>query len=110
MASPTYETYKGKSGYRFNLKSGNGEIILTSESYASNSGMHRAIRSVKRNSSKESNYERKKARNGQNYFVLKSTNNQVIGTSETYSSTAKMENGIKSVKANAKKAKPAPRK
>ncbi len=110
MASPVFEFYKGKSGYRFNLKSGNGEIILTSESYASNSGMHRAIRSVKRNSGKDGNYERKKARDGKQYFVLKATNSQVIGTSETYSSTAKMENGIKSVKANAKKAKPSLRK
>lgn len=110
MANPIYEFYKGKGGYRFNLKSGNGETILTSESYASNSGMHRAIRSVKRNSGKDSNYERKKARNGQSYFVLKATNNQVIGTSETYSSAKKMENGIKSVKANARKAKPKLRK
>lgn len=109
MANPIFEHYKGKGGYRFNLKSGNGEIILSSESYASSSGMHRAIRSVKRNSGKDGNYDRKKARNGQHYFVLKATNNQVIGTSETYSSSTKMENGIKSVKANAKKAKPSRR-
>lgn len=106
MASPVFEYYKSKGSYRFNLKSGNGEIILSSESYASSSGMHRAIRSVQRNSGSDANYERKKARNGQHYFVLKAANKQVIGTSETYSSSTKMENGIKSVKANAKKAKP----
>ena len=35
------------------------------------------------------------------HFVLKAANNQVIGTSEMYSSAAALENGIASVKATA---------
>jgi uncharacterized protein YegP (UPF0339 family) len=44
---------------------------------------------------------RKTAKDGSRYFTLTATNGQVIGTSETYSSAAAMENGIASVKANA---------
>ena len=42
-----------------------------------------------------------KAKDGSPYFNLKSSNGQVIGTSEMYSSTSAMENGIVSVKNNA---------
>ncbi len=46
-------------------------------------------------------FERKAAKNGQPMFNLKAANNEVIGTSETYSSEAARDNGIASVKKNA---------
>ena len=49
-------------------------------------------------------FDRCEAKNGSPYFCLKSSNGQVIGNSEMYSSKSAMENGIASVKKNAPKA------
>jgi uncharacterized protein len=93
---------KGSSGqYRFNLKAGNGEIILSSETYQTKQGAKNGIESVKTNAPNDARYERKTASNNQPYFVLKAANGEAIGRSETYSSTSAMENGIESVKRNA---------
>ncbi|MBX2977521.1 MAG: YegP family protein [Ignavibacteriaceae bacterium] len=87
--------------FYFNLKAGNGEVILTSEQYVSKSGAENGINSVKSNAPYDANYERKKATNDQFYFVLKASNGQTIGKSELYKTSAGMENGIQSVKNNA---------
>jgi uncharacterized protein YegP (UPF0339 family) len=89
------------SQYMFNLKAGNNEIILTSETYSSKAAAENGIASVRANAADDKNYERKTAANGTPFFVLKSPNGETIGKSETYSSVAGMENGIKSVKENA---------
>jgi len=97
-----FELKKTEAGkYRFNLKAGNGEIILSSESYESKSGAENGIESVKKNAPDDVRYDRKTSSGGQPYFVLKAGNGEAIGRSETYSSTSAMENGINSVKSNA---------
>lgn len=49
-----YELYKDGSGqFRFRLKAGNGEVIATSEGYASKSGAQNGIDSVKRNAASD---------------------------------------------------------
>ena len=87
--------------FRFNLKASNGQVILTSELYTEKRGALNGIESVKRNAPINERYERKANKNGEPYFVLKASNGQVVGQSETYSSTAAMEGGIESVKKNA---------
>lgn len=89
------------SGYRFNLKADNGQVILTSEIYTSKSGCQNGIDSVKANAKEDSNYERKTSTNNKYYFNLKAGNGQVIGTSEMYETASGRENGIESVKSNA---------
>src|SRR5687767_3755070 len=97
-----FEIKKGSSGqYRFNLKAGNGEIILSSEQYLSKQGAEGGIASVRSTAPYDSRYERRQASSGQPYFVLKAFNGEIIGRSETYSSTYSMEMGIESVKRNA---------
>lgn len=97
-----FEIKKGSSGkYRFNLKAGNGEIILSSETYESKNGAEKGVESVKTNAPDDARYERKTASNGQPFFVLKAANGEPIGRSETYSSSSAMEGGIESVKRNA---------
>ncbi len=92
----------GKDGkYYFSLKADNGEIILSSEAYSSSSGCDNGIGSVKANAPDDSKYTRLKAKNGEDYFTLKAANGEVLGKSETYKSSAGMENGIASVKKNA---------
>lgn len=84
----------------FNLKAGNGQVILTSERYKARDSALNGIESVRANSPIEERYERRENSKGEPYFILKAANAQEIGRSEYYSSPAAMENGIASVKAN----------
>lgn len=97
-----FELKKTASGqFMFNLKAGNGQIILTSETYESKQGAENGINSVKANAPHDERFERKTASNDSPFFNLRAANNQVIGRSEMYSSEAARENGIESVKTNA---------
>jgi uncharacterized protein YegP (UPF0339 family) len=50
MPEPVFEWYKDKAGkFRFRLKAANGEVIATSEGYASKEGCVNGIESVKKN-------------------------------------------------------------
>ncbi|MEP3209264.1 MAG: YegP family protein [Maribacter sp.] len=100
-----FEIKKDKSGqFRFNLKAGNHQVILSSEAYKTRASCDNGIESVRKNSKNDKMFERKTAKDGSPYFNLKSTNGQVIGSSEMYSSKSSMENGIASVVKNAPKA------
>lgn len=102
----TFVLETGKSGkVRFNLRSGNHQVILSSETYDNKSSAQNGIESVRKNSTDDANYVRKKAKDGSSYFVLKAKNGETIGKSEMYKSPSGMENGIKSVAANAPGAK-----
>jgi uncharacterized protein YegP (UPF0339 family) len=90
--------------FRFNLHAGNGEIILTSESYVKKASALNGIESVKKNSLADGRYDKLTNKGGKPYFNLKATNGQIIGTSEAYSSESARDHGIESVKANAAKA------
>jgi len=96
-----FEIYQDAKGeYRFRLKAGNGETILSGEGYKSRASCDTGVASVQKNSSDGSRYERKESTNGKPYFLLKAANHQVIGQSAMYSSTDAMEKGIKSVMTN----------
>lgn len=87
--------------FRFVLKAGNGETILTSELYKAKTSALNGIDSVKKNAPLDERYERKVDKGGHPRFNLKAANHEIIGTSESYSSEAARDNGIASVKANA---------
>ncbi len=87
--------------FRFNLHAGNGEVILTSESYVAKASANNGIESVKKNAPDDARYDRLTNKAGAPYFNLLATNGQIIGTSESYSSVSARENGIESVKKNA---------
>lgn len=92
---------KRKNGeYQFNLKAGNGQVILASEGYSTKSACENGIESVIKNGSDDNRYDRKTSTNGKFYFNLKAGNGQIIGSSEMYESEASRENGIESVKKN----------
>ena len=104
--SAKYQLKKSTSGqFMFNLKAGNGEVILTSELYVNKEGANTGIESVRKNSGDDARYERKQSKNGQPYFVLKAVNGEIIGKSEMYSSASAMEHGIDSVKKNGPEAR-----
>ncbi|MBR5389941.1 MAG: YegP family protein [Clostridia bacterium] len=105
-----------KSGVKFNLKAGNGEIIATSEIYNSDEACKNGIESVRRNApvapvenqtvegyqvEKHPKFEVYADKAGEFRFRLKATNGQIIAISEGYKAMASCMNGIESVKKNA---------
>ena len=97
-----YELSKSNDGqFRFVLKAGNGEIILTSELYKAKKSAEGGIASVQAHGAADANYKRKSAANGKHFFNLMATNHHVIGTSQMYASEQARDAGIASVKSNA---------
>lgn len=93
-----FEVFKDKAGeHRFHLKAGNGEIILTSEGYNEKAGCANGIESVKRNAANPDRFRKSTTESGKFRFNLTAANNQVIGTSQNYSSESGRDNGIESV-------------
>lgn len=97
-----FTIFSGKSGKTyFNLKAGNGEIILASQGYVDKSGARNGVVSVKNNAGNPARFEKKVASNGKFHFSLKAGNGQIIGNSEMYDSEKARDAGIASVAANA---------
>ena len=97
-----FELYSDKAGeFRFRLKAGNGEIILSSEGYKKRASAMNGIESVKTNAANDARYEKKAGSSGKFSFNLKAANGQVIGTSQSYKSESGRDNGVESVKKNA---------
>ena len=96
-----FELGKSSDGqFRFVLKAGNAETILTSELYKGKSSAENGVASIQANCADDARYERKSSSNGKFFFNLKAANHQIIGTSQMYASEASRENGIASVKTN----------
>jgi len=101
-----FECYKDKAGeFRFRLKAGNGEVILSSEGYKAKSGCTNGIESVKKNASSPDRFVKKKTDSGKYRFNLTASNGQVIGSSQNYDSESGCNNGMKSVARSADGAK-----
>ena len=97
-----FELYTDKAGeFRFRLKAGNGENILASEGYKAKASATNGIESVKKNAADDARFEKKETAGGKYMFNLKSTNGQVVGTSQSYESASGRDNGIASVMKNA---------
>ena len=107
---------KTNTGIKFDLKAGNGEVIATSEVYASEASCLKGVASVQKNApvaavedqtvegyavEKHPKFEMYVDKAGEFRFRLKATNGQVIAVSEGYKAKASCENGIASVKKNA---------
>jgi len=101
-----FETFKDSAGkHRFRLKSGNGEIILTSQAYSAKAGCVNGIESVRKHAIDIANFEKKESGSDKFMFNLKASNQQIIGTSQSYKSASGRDKGIESVKQNAPAAK-----
>jgi hypothetical protein len=105
------------SGYKFDLKANNGETIATSEVYSSKSACLGGVESVKNNapvaavedqtadpvvSAKNPKFEVYADKAGEFRFRLKARNGEIIAVSEGYKSKSSCQNGIESVRKNAK--------
>ncbi len=104
-----------KTGIKFDLKAGNGEVIATSEVYTAEKSCLNGIESVKKNcvadvedqtvegyaELKNPKFEVYLDKAGEFRFRLKARNGEIIATSEGYKAKASCLNGIESVKKNA---------
>ena len=106
------------TGFKFDLKAGNGETIATSEVYTTEAACLNGIESVKKNcigevedqtveevvAVKHPKFEVYTDKAGEFRFRLKARNGEVIAVSEGYTAKAGCLNGIESVKKNAPEA------
>lgn len=94
-----FELFKSDKNdkFYFNLKAGNGQVILSSQGYANKTGAKNGIASVQKNGNNPDNYERKVAANGKHHFSLLAANKQIVGSSQMYASKDGMEKGIQAV-------------
>ena len=107
---------KTNTGVKFDLKATNGQVIATSEVYASDAACKKGIESVAKNApiaavedqtvggyavEKHPKFEIYTDKAGEFRFRLKATNGQVIATGEGYKTHANCLNGVESVKKNA---------
>jgi uncharacterized protein YegP (UPF0339 family) len=104
MAAKFEITQRKNGDYQFNLKSGNGQVILTSQGYKSKKTCLEGVESVKKNAAVAEHFEKNVTASGKPYFNLKATNGQIIGSSEMYSGESARDNGIASVAKNAPEA------
>lgn len=96
-----YELTNSSDGqFRFVLKAGNAETILTSELYKTRASAENGISSVQNNCQADERYDRKESANNKFYFNLKAANHQIIGSSQMYATAAARDKGIESVKNN----------
>ena len=97
-----FELKKSQNGkFHFNLKAGNGQVILSSEMYETKPAASNGIESIKKNAAEESRFEKRVNSKNEPFFILKAGNGQEVGRSEYYSSESAMNNGIESVRKNA---------
>ena len=107
---------EAKTGSKFNLVAGNGEVIASSQIYKSESGLKNGIASVQKNAPKAAienqtvegyatekhpKFEVYADKAGEFRFRLKATNGQIIAVSEGYKALKSCLNGIASVQKNA---------
>jgi uncharacterized protein YegP (UPF0339 family) len=89
-----FTVFEGQNGlYYFNLKAGNGEIVLQSQAYSSEADAMNGCFSVAESGVNSKNYDVKTSADGGAYFNLKAANNEIIGTSEVYSSKSNARRG-----------------
>ena len=110
-----FEVKQVKTGIKFNLKAGNGEIIATSEIYTTEAACLNGIESVRRSCVgpvedqtvegfevlKHPKFEMYRDKAGEFRFRLKAKNGEIIAVGESYKAKASCLNGIESIKKNA---------
>ena len=105
-----------KTGFVFNLKAGNGEVIATSEVYTTEAACMKGVESVRKNAAEAKledqtvaevatvtnpKFELYTDKAGEFRFRLKARNGEIIAVSEGYKAKASCLNGIDSVRRNA---------
>ncbi len=106
---------EGKTGFRFNVKAGNGAVVATSEIYKTEDACRKGAQSVAKNApiaaledqtkagfatEKNPKFEVYLDKAGEYRFRLKAGNGEIILVGESYKAHASCMNGIASVRRN----------
>ena len=104
------------TGFKFDLKATNGQVILTSEVYTTKAACQNGVQSIMKNAPTANvedqtvegfetmthpKFEMYQDKAGEYRFRLKARNGEIIGVSEGYTTKANCVNGVESVKKNA---------
>ena len=108
--------YAVNTGFKFDLKATNGQVILTSEVYTTKAACQNGVQSIMKNAPAANvedqtvegfetmshpKFEMYQDKAGEYRFRLKARNGEIIGVSEGYTTKANCVNGVESVKKNA---------
>jgi uncharacterized protein len=96
--SGSYELRVQKGKYIFSLKTNIGQVMFTSREFATKAEALQAIEACRSNAASETQFELKKLPTQALFFVLKSGDGQVLGTSELYGTNDWRAKGIAMVK------------
>lgn len=97
--SAYFETFQGIDGhYYFSMTAGNGQNVLRSQGYTKLASAQNGVASVLANGNDKRQFDVKQAQNGDWYFNLRAANNEIIGTSELYSSKSNADRGARTVR------------
>ncbi|MFT5169140.1 MAG: hypothetical protein ACI8P3_004388 [Saprospiraceae bacterium] len=94
-----FEIFKNKRNnkFYFNLKSRNGQVVLTSEGCPTKTVVKKNITTVQKNCTNEKWIETKVEKNGTYTFAITNTKKTVAGISQKYNSVTTMKKGMKAV-------------
>lgn len=102
MTHPCFQVIvSSQDKYHFNLTAKNAMVILTSQHYTTKAACITGLESVQKNALDDSHFEKKEAKDGRFYFIVKAANQKIIGNSQMYTTIGARDNGIKSVMENA---------
>ena len=105
-----------KSGFKFDLKAGNGEVIATSEVYTTEAACMNGVESLRKNApaanvedqtvegftaATHPKFEVYADKAGEFRFRLKARNGEIIAVTEGNKAKSSSQNGIESVRKNA---------
>ena len=84
--------------YKLNVKTEGGQVLLTSKAIKARDKLEKIATLLKSSEQTALIFERKTNHQGKFLFSVKDSNGQLLGMSESYTSEAGMENGIKNLK------------
>lgn len=90
--------YSDTGGYRFQLRTGRGGIVMWSGFYATRSVALMGIETVRRNSTRDDRYRRLAGPGQMTHFELLAINAEPVGRSPLFDSDQALEDALSSVK------------
>ena len=92
---PSFQVWKNEAGkFYFHLEAGNGETLLTSQSYTTRTSALHGLLSVLDNGGLTTRYVIKAGADGQQYISLKAANGETIAFSEGYSTKSNANRAV----------------
>jgi uncharacterized protein len=93
---PTMDLWQTNGSWYFNLSSGNGNVLLSSEGYTTRLGAIGGVLSTLDNGAYAANYSAVKNADGKYHLNLKGSNGEIIATTQAYSTKSSATRAISS--------------